>query len=65
MKVKQITAQFAFTKNLGNYQSLRAEAGITVEVEDGENVLAVYEEAFQTVKDQVKQQCDTGGVAGR
>jgi hypothetical protein len=60
MKVKEISATFAFTKNLGNYQSLRAEASITVEVEDGENVLAVYEEAFLTVKQQVAKEC--GGI---
>ena len=60
MKVKEISATFAFTKNLGNYQSLRAEASITVEVEEGENVLAVYEEAFMTVKQQVAKEC--GGI---
>ena len=60
MKVKEISATFAFTKNLGNYQSLRAEASITVEVEEGENVLAVYEEAFLTVKQQVAKEC--GGI---
>jgi hypothetical protein len=57
MKVKEIFATFAFTKNLGNFQSLRAEASITVEVEEGENVLAVYEEAFATVKQQVAKEC--------
>ena len=60
MKVKEISATFAFTKNLGNYQSLRAEASITVEVEEGENVLAIYEEAFMTVKQQVAKEC--GGI---
>lgn len=61
MKIKEVSATFAFTKNLGNYQSLRAEASITVEVEDGENVLVVYEEAFQTVKSQVAKEC--GGMS--
>jgi len=61
MKVKEISATFAFTKNLGNYQSMRAEASITVEVEDGENVLAVYDEAFLTVKNQVAKEC--GGLS--
>lgn len=56
MKIKEITATFAFTKNLGNFQSMRAEASIRVEVEDGENVLAVYEEAFATVKNQVTKE---------
>ena len=60
MKVKEISATFAFTKNLGNYQSLRAEASITVEVEEGESVLAVYEEAFMTAKQQVAKEC--GGI---
>lgn len=61
MKVKEISATFAYTKNLGNYQSMRAEASITVEVEESENVLAVYEEAFRTVKDQVAKEC--GGLS--
>ena len=60
MKIKEISATFAFTKNLGNFQSMRAEASITVEVEDGENVLAVYDEAFLTVKNQVAKEC--GGM---
>lgn len=59
MKTKEISATFAFTKNLGNYQSMRAEASITVELEPGENEKAVFDTAFAAVKEQVAIQ--TGG----
>jgi len=37
MKPKQISVSVKFTKNLGNYQSFVAEAGIVMEIEPGDD----------------------------
>lgn len=59
MKITQITASFGFTKNMGNYQTLRADASVVVDVEEGEISEEVFKKAFEMVKTQVAIQ--TGG----
>ena len=55
-KSKELHVSVAFTKNLGNYQSLRVEAGITMALEDGDNTDKVYEQAWDQVGDQIQSQ---------
>ncbi len=62
MKVREIHASFSFTKNLGNYQSLRVEASATSELEPGENVEEAFEEAFELVKAQVRKEARKSAV---
>jgi hypothetical protein len=64
MKDKEIYVSIKFTKNLGNYQSFTAEAGITVEVEQGDITDDVFADAWKTTKEQVSNQIKglkTGG----
>lgn len=50
MKPKEIHVSTKFTKNLGNYQSFTAEAGMTVEIEPEDDVSDVFDKAWETVK---------------
>lgn len=55
MQAKEISVGFTFTKNLGNYQSLKVDAGVVMTVEDGDDLDGVYAKAWETVKQQVKK----------
>ena len=56
MKVTSISATFGFTKNLGNYQTLRADATVIANVEDGETPEEAFAKAFEMAKQQVQIQ---------
>jgi len=54
-KVKQISVGASYTKNLGNFQSLKVEASIVMELLDDEDPSVVYEDAWAKVQDQVRK----------
>lgn len=56
MKVNQISVLVGYTKNLGNYESLRLDAGVTVEVEEGENEKKAYKKAWDLAGEQISEQ---------
>lgn len=56
MKVKAVDVRFSFTKNLGNYESTRMEAGMVVELTEQEDHKVVFKTAFDTVKKEVQEQ---------
>lgn len=56
MRVKEINVQFSFTKNLGNYESARTEAGAVIELEKEEDYTRAFKNAFDIVKKEVKNQ---------
>lgn len=53
--IKEIRVGAAKTINLGNYQSLRIEAGITVEVADGDDLELVKRSAQQELRSLLEQ----------
>ncbi|WP_338543976.1 hypothetical protein [Paenibacillus tundrae] len=53
--MKQISVGASFTKNLGNFQSLKVEATVVMELQDGDDPNAVYAEAWETVQAQVRK----------
>lgn len=55
-KIKEIHVTAGFTKNLGNFQSFRPEAGVTMTLDDKDDVNKVFEEAWELVGDQVVEQ---------
>lgn len=59
MKVKEINVGFTFTKNLGNYESLKVDAGVVITVENGEDPEVVYEKAWESAKKQIKRGLET------
>ncbi len=64
MQVKEIYASIKFVKNLGNYQSFAAEAGVTAVVEPGDQVGEVFGSAWSTAKEQVTAQIKNLKVGG-
>ena len=60
MQVKEGSASFAFTKNLGNYQSMRAESTVIAQVEPGEEPGEVFSKCFEMAKEQVRTQIKSG-----
>jgi hypothetical protein len=55
-KVKEIYVEASFTKNLGNYQSFKPTAGVTITLEPGDDEAEVYKKAWDLVGDQVEEQ---------
>ncbi len=53
MKVKECTFGVARTINLGNYESLRLEHSVTIELQDSETVHQVRDAAFEQMKDTI------------
>ena len=55
-KVKSITVGFKYTRNMGNYESMVANASAEVELEEGDKVDKVYSDAWEMVKEEVRTQ---------
>lgn len=51
---KEITVGFTYTKNLGNFENVKVDAAVTISVEPGQDVEALYDKAFESMKKQVK-----------
>ncbi|GLC89365.1 hypothetical protein [Lysinibacillus piscis] len=54
MNAKEITVGYTYTKNLGNYENVKVDAAITITVEPGQDVDALYDKAYDSMKKQVK-----------
>lgn len=55
MEVQQISVGFTLTKNLGNYESLKVDAGIVIAVGENEDADEVYAKAWNSAKAQIKR----------
>lgn len=55
-KVKEIYVEAKFVKNLGNYQSFAPIAGVTMTLDDKDDVKKVFEQGWELVGDQVAEQ---------
>lgn len=56
MKAKEVRATFSFTKNLGNFQSIRVEATVVAELEPKDTPEKAFRECWELVKEQVDEQ---------
>ncbi|MGR7908382.1 hypothetical protein ACU64V_03230 [Lysinibacillus capsici] len=54
MNAKEITVGYTYTKNLGNFENVKVDAAVTISVEPGQDVDALYDKAFESMKKQVK-----------
>lgn len=54
MTVKEITVGYTYTKNLGNYENVKVDAGVTITVAPGQDVNELYDKAYESMKKQVK-----------
>ncbi len=55
-QVKEVYVEASFTKNIGNYQSIKPTAGVTLVIEPGEDYKEVYKNGWDIVGDQVQSQ---------
>lgn len=51
---KEITVGYTYTKNLGNFENVKVDAAVTISVEPGQDVEALYDKAYESMKKQVK-----------
>lgn len=55
-EVKEISVEVSFTKNLGNYQSLKPTAGVLMSLAPDDDVNKVFTEAWEVAGEQVATQ---------
>lgn len=55
MNTKEITVGYTYTKNLGNYENVKIDAGVTISVEPGQDVDELFSNAYRSMKRQVKK----------
>lgn len=58
MEVKEIKVSFGKTKNIGNYESLRSDAEVTVVIQENDNTDEMFKKAYEKVKLQVAKSLD-------
>jgi len=58
MKTKEMSVGISFTKNLGNYESLRVEAHETVELEPGEDRDECFARLYAAVQENLAKELD-------
>lgn len=56
MIVKEISVEFMFTKSLPNFQNVKPSAGVTITLEDGDDLKETYKKAWEIVGGQIKEQ---------
>jgi len=56
--VKEIRASYSATINLGNYENMKLEAGLTVTCPAGEDPEAVFKEAQELCRQMVEEQAE-------
>ncbi|GKV66724.1 MULTISPECIES: hypothetical protein [unclassified Sporosarcina] len=54
MEIKEIQVGFTYTKNLGNFESLKVDAGARITVEPGQDIDQLYSKAYREMKQQIK-----------
>jgi len=57
-KVKSISVEVTFTKNLGNYESLKLGASAELEIEKDDSLSAMYEQAYDMCSTEIMTQLD-------
>ena len=53
MDVKEISVGFTYTKNLGNYESIKVDAGFVVAIGAGEDPESSFTKAWTAAKAQI------------
>jgi len=54
-EIKQIQVGFTYTKNLGNFENVKVDAGVKIDVAPGEDPDELYEKAYKNMKQQIKK----------
>jgi hypothetical protein len=59
LNVKEISVGFTFTKNLGNYESLKVDASVVITVGENEDPEEIAAKAWANAKAQIKKGLET------
>lgn len=54
MQIKEIQVGFTYTKNLGNFENVKVDAGARITVEPGQDFDQLYSKAYREMKQQIK-----------
>jgi actin-like ATPase involved in cell morphogenesis len=55
-KIKSIKIGFSYTKNLGNYNSIKISEELEIELQENDNLPEIKEIYYQNIKKSVKEQ---------
>lgn len=58
MKIRTVSVERAYTLNLGNYESARLQAGITLDLDETDDPDQVYAFAVKFVDDRLSEDMD-------
>ena len=62
MKIKEITVGIHITKNLGNYNSIKLDHSVTVELDDDEDIedvrTPIYEDIEAFLEERLKEESE-------
>jgi hypothetical protein len=59
MQTKEISVGFTFTKNLGNFENIKVDAGVVITVDAGDNPEDIYALAWESTKKKIKKGLET------
>lgn len=57
-EMTSVTAGLKFVRNLGNFQSVHIDIGVTDDVRDGENVNTAFERVYSFVEKKLLEKVD-------
>ncbi|MEK5162033.1 hypothetical protein NYE69_06780 [Paenibacillus sp. FSL R5-0527] len=63
MEIREICVSMTYTKNLGNYESLKLDAGVTMAIAPGDSVEEAYTKAWEVARKQVRTQVPARGAS--
>jgi hypothetical protein len=64
-KIKEVSVGFTYTKNLGNFESIKVDAGFVIAISEGDDEDAAFAKAWAAAKAQVVKGLQTFNAGGR
>ncbi len=62
MEIREISVSMTYTKNLGNFENIKLDAGVIVALAPGDSVEEAYEKAWKLARGQVRAQIPARGA---
>lgn len=56
MKIKGLKVEFSYTKNLGNFNSVKINEALEIELEEDDDLDKIKEYGYKNIKDSIKEQ---------
>lgn len=58
MKIKNVKVEFSYTKNLGNFNSVKISECLETEIEEGDILIDVKSVLYEDIKKSIKNQLE-------